>query len=164
MSDSNALQLTRCSSPFRSSTLSRVTLSAQSRPPLTFHTQSSTKRVNGLRWHATLSPSHSMITTSLGLPLTALRQARSSSPLTFHSLISTRQDHGILSSPRPRNSTSPKGAAEYSPGSAEPKRGDPGYGRPIRKANPALRHISSAPAASPTRSAALLRRDQTTLQ
>ena len=32
--------------------------------------------------------------------------------------------------------TSPKGAAYFSPGSAEPKRGDPGYGRTSGAANP----------------------------
>ena len=34
-------------------------------------------------------------------------------------------------------SLSPNGAADYSPGSAEPQRGDPGLGPKLRKANPA---------------------------
>ena len=147
MPDSHTSQLKRCSDPFWSSSLSRVKPPVRSRPPLTFHAHSSTKRDHGLRWPSIHSPSPGKVIPSFSLPPTPLHQARSWLPLAL----------------RPRISTSPKGAADYSPGSAEPKRGAPGYRRPIRKANPALRHIPRPPAASATSPAAQLRRDHTAL-
>ncbi len=59
--------------------------------------------------------------------------------------------------PRLQTRLSPKGAASFSPGSAEPKRGDPGLRQAARKAKPALRRICRLPAASVKSSVARLR-------
>ncbi len=148
MPDSHNSQLKRCSDPFWNSSQSHVKQPSRIWPSLAFSPQSTTKRDHALLWPSIHSPSPSKLKIIVGITPTVHFRARSQPPLPLRS----------------RFATSPKGAEDYSPRSAEPQRGDPGYGRPIRKANPALRHIPRPPAASATSPAAHLRRFLTTLQ
>lgn len=61
--------------------------------------------------------------------------------LGLHPTLRAAKSHHIN---RIHSRTSPNGAADYSPGSAEPRRGDPGLSQANRKANPAPRHTLPA--------------------